>query len=73
MFVPFDAPLPVDDDPGQWSVLRDWLEERGDLRAELIRRFERRDEFEAFVAAKAEALMGGAGRVPHPQRHTDGA
>jgi hypothetical protein len=50
--------VPTTDDPAAWSVFHDWLEERGDVRAELLRRFERQEQFEEFLAANALMLMG---------------
>ena len=50
--------VPTSEDPAEWSVFHDWLEERGDVRAELLRRFERHEQFEEFLAANALTLMG---------------
>lgn len=46
----------VDDAP--WHVYADWLEEQGDARAELVRRYHRNERFEEFVAANATELFG---------------
>jgi hypothetical protein len=57
--VPLDeARLPHADDATEWSVFHDWLEERGDVRAELMRRFEQQDQFDEFLGANALMLMG---------------
>jgi uncharacterized protein (TIGR02996 family) len=66
--VPLEAvSVPTTDDPTAWSVFHDWLEERGDVRAELLRRFEQRDQFDEFVRANAAALLGSlAGCLSRP-------
>lgn len=55
-------------DASMWPVFADWLEERGDARAELIRRALAGDAFEAFVDANAAQVLGllaGRDRKPH--------
>lgn len=58
-----------------WLVYADWLEEQGDARAELVRRWERREQFEEFVAANAGELFGplapALGKRAHPYARMD--
>ncbi len=57
--VPLDeARVPTDDDARGWAIFHDWLEERGDVRAELLRRYERDERFDDFITANAKGLLG---------------
>lgn len=64
------------DDERRWLVYGDWLQSEGDVRGELVTRFQRGEGFQAFVDEHLEALFGpcadevrGGGEVPELMPH----
>lgn len=58
------------EDPKALLVYADWLEERGDHRAELVRRALSGSDFEAFVEANARALLGPLSDRRRHEKHS---